>query len=598
MTQLRTPIYYLLLTLAVLLCGIGYPAVAADIEGKPGTVFRLHFDKPLSEEIPKDLLVEAKGGAIIQGGVSGKALRLKQGEHLVLNLSDRITNIEGTIMLWVRPHWRYDDPASHTFLSFTWSGNDQGYFSLSKGWWEPQGEKLSYFILNNRDSAYTVKFIDYKEKGWTHLACTWKSGKPGNLRFYINGFISSENPYYASALRYPSPKIYLGSDQGSLLAKGRWADSDIDELAFSSKALSDEEIFATFKKQGPAVMESPKKIDGKTFETRVILDEGIGWATDTGARKIIARIKQAGFNVYIPCVWHGQGTRYPTTKFPPEKGFTLLPTDPLKRLIDFAHQNNIEVHPWFCVALRQKDFLPEFYGPGSPKNAFDLHRPAFRSFIVDVIVDVAKRYEIDGINLDFIRTMGICTCDFCIQEYHRTFGRNLLYDMAHPGPKGRLQPELQKWQDEAVEDIVRRVKDKIKAIKTKAIISVDGHPLSSPSPEGRQEVKWANDGLVDVIFNMDYFPTPDFENHNVVRNRLKVPSKLIMLVANYQKGKPPHLDTDPPRLVRIIENIRSRWNNGIGVYLYNLLDDNQISALSRGPFHSLARPWRKGKFAE
>ena len=52
-------------------------------------------------------------------------------------------------------------------------------------------------------------------------------------------------------------------------------------------------------------------------ESRVIFDEDMQWATSRAATdRIIATIKKAGFNVYIPCVWYGGSTLYPTRLAP------------------------------------------------------------------------------------------------------------------------------------------------------------------------------------------------------------------------------------------------------------------------------------------
>ncbi|MGQ9687942.1 MAG: LamG-like jellyroll fold domain-containing protein, partial [Desulfobaccales bacterium] len=388
-------------------------------------ILSLHFDQLPSEEVPPGFSLKIQGGSIIPQGVTGQAWRLAAGDFFSLDLKDKINTSEGTVILWVRPRWPNNDEASHTYLSLAWEGDKKGYFALSRGWWEPAGKQRTYFILNNQDYAHVSKPIEYEPDTWTQLACTWKAGNPGYLRLYVNGFRTAQSRYQMKTLLQPASPLYVGSDQGSPLAKNRGAECDLDELALFPTALTDEEIFALFARLKPSPSRTLKKLNGKVLETRAILDEGIGWTTEAGARKTIERIKKAGFNVYVPCVWHGGGTRYPSPKAPAARGFTILTTDPLKRLLDLAHQNGIEVHPWFCVALREGDILPEFYGPGTPDKAFDLHRPEFRAFMVDLILDVVQRYEVDGINLDYIRTMGLCRCEFCQKEYHRTTGRDL-----------------------------------------------------------------------------------------------------------------------------------------------------------------------------
>ena len=102
---------------------------------------------------------------------------------------------------------------------------------------------------------------------------------------------------------------------------------------------------------------------------------------------------------------------------------------------------------------------------------YDMHMPGFRKYIVDIIMDVVKNYDIDGVNLDYIRTGGYCTSSFCQQDYQSKYGRDLLADLAlSPIPQ-----EVRQWVAAAVEAIVQDVHDRVKAIKPHVIISVDGH---------------------------------------------------------------------------------------------------------------------------
>jgi len=85
-------------------------------------------------------------------------------------------------------------------------------------------------------------------------------------------------------------------------------------------------------------------------ESRAILDEGLNWVTKDSAERVCARIARAGFNVFIPCVWHGRGTIWPSKLAPWDshnvraQGF-----DPLANLLQTAERYHIEVHPWFTV---------------------------------------------------------------------------------------------------------------------------------------------------------------------------------------------------------------------------------------------------------
>ena len=195
----------------------------------------------------------------------------------------------------------------------------------------------------------------------------------------------------------------------------------------------------------------------------------------------------------------------------------------------------------------------------TPEDAFDLQRPEFRKFITDLMVDVARRYDVDGINLDYIRTMGICRCEPCKKTYESLTGRNLIDDIALSPAGGNLEPHLQQWVDQAVASIVRDVSGRVRAIKPGICLSVDGHPQSGPNPEGRREIAWANNGLVDLVYNMDYSDPPDWEGYNLMLSRFDDPSKFMELLSNYSMAGGAPLPADAPTVSRNIDRARRRW---------------------------------------
>jgi len=538
------------------------------------------------------MLLDAKGGTQISDGVEGKALSLGPGEYLVLDARQLVSSSEGTIEFWVRPHWTQGDTNSHTFASLGWSDGRGGYFTVTRGWWEPTGSAQSFFIFNNQDSMDIYEQLLYSTSEWTHFACVWKTGAPAYVKFYVNGSLLGElTP--ASLGTYPvSGPFFLGTDTGcSAYSQGRYADSDFDELASFDRALDDGQIMSIYNAQNPNPAHYPQiGPDGFMLETRAIFDEDKGWMTAQGAQETIRRIKAAGFNAYVPCIWHGSGTRYPSALAPPEPGVSFPGDDPLANLIKIAHDNGIKVYPWFTVTLRQLDFFSDFYGPGTPPEAFDLQRPGFRKFIEDLIVDVATRYDIDGINLDYIRAMGLCSCEYCQKAYLSAMGRNLSDDVSQAPSDTDLPPYLQQWVDQCVQALVTDVFSRIKNIKPGLCLSVDDHPLPVPDRQGRQSVKWANSGLVDQVFDMDYTDPPNSENHNLMRAQFNDPTKFVELLSNYYTAGETVLPTSADVVSAKIDRARRRWGDGIGLYLYSMLTDEQVSSLGGKIFNSPARP--------
>ncbi|MGV7224312.1 MAG: family 10 glycosylhydrolase [Nitrospinales bacterium] len=578
--------------------------------------FIAHFNKSITVDRPSGMHLKNRGGRIIPDGVSGGALRLNNDEYIEID-SEIFDSPEGTVLFWVRPHWDYDITASHTFLSHMWADKRKGYFVLSDGWWESGGgAPFTYLIYNNQDYIKTHRVVNYRKGKWTCLAYTWQDDSTSYVKFYVDSYgIRTPKPLVE---RYkPKGKLYIGSDIGAPRSKKRWANFDIDEFLVFTKALNGDEILAIYnnfiyrdysgvpnppmnqeivsvKPGGESDKSQPRDSERVVPRIRSVFDEGTGWATKAGANMTVKRISEAGFNVYIPCVWHGKGTRYFSKKAPLEQGIKKTSPDPLRYLIAVAHENNIEVHPWFTVALRQREFFREFYDTGTPENAFDLHKDEFRNFIVSLIIEVVRNYDIDGINLDYIRTMGICTSDSCIRDYRKKYGRDLLQDMKHRNDLGNLETHLQEWLDRSVEEIVRNVAMQAKKIKPGLIISVDGQALPTEkvlNRQGRHEIRWANKGYVDIIYHMAYGDWPDFDRMLMAQGQLTEREKLVPLLANYRfdakskKVLPRRID-----LVKsAVDKSISLFPHGLGIYWYYSLSNEQVRMLRNGPFNNASQ---------
>src|SRR3569623_672445 len=96
--------------------------------------------------------------------------------------------------------------------------------------------------------------------------------------------------------------------------------------------------------------------NGTLLESRVMLDEDMHWAySPAEADAFLKRIKAAGFYVYIPCIYNGGGSWYPTKLLAPDAKLAARlkqQPDPLAYLLEQAHTMGIEVHPWITETFR------------------------------------------------------------------------------------------------------------------------------------------------------------------------------------------------------------------------------------------------------
>ncbi|HZD12529.1 MAG TPA: family 10 glycosylhydrolase, partial [Candidatus Binatus sp.] len=167
--------------------------------------------------------------------------------------------------------------------------------------------------------------------------------------------------------------------------------------------------------------ETPRDLPSPFTAKRAILDGDIPlWTQKEYVDRALVRIKEAGFNVYMPTVWQGRGTAWPSKYAPWDTKLadrSKKDFDPLRYLIQRAHELGIEVHPWFTLTLRQSEIFPEFALTGMPQKAFDIHNPKFRELMVRLIEEVVTDYDVDGVNLDYVRAVGLCSSATCQEEY-------------------------------------------------------------------------------------------------------------------------------------------------------------------------------------
>ena len=349
----------------------------------------------------------------------------------------------------------------------------------------------------------------------------------------------------------------------------------------------------------------PRVVNGTTAESaaesRAIFDEGLNWASKSSAAIVCERIARAGFNVFMPCVWHGRGTIWPSKLAPWDSHAARIPGfDPLAHLIEVARRFDLEIHPWFTVVRRDREFFQDYYDAGSPDEAFDVHREGFRDFIVSLILEVVRQYPVHGVNLDYIRAGGICLSGSCAADYLAQTGHNLLIDRAKALVPGGASPALIAWQERAVEDIVRRVSAGARALNQKIVISVDavpGHPIDLT--QGRNSMRWADNGLVDVVYMMHYEANPDWAALRRLQQSMQRPEALVVLCGNYEDVTVPVkavVPRDAGKVATLLSEARKfQRGNGLRLYLYSRLSDQQIAELSAQTFGTKASPsWSRG----
>jgi len=146
----------------------------------------------------------------------------------------------------------------------------------------------------------------------------------------------------------------------------------------------------------------------------------------------------------------------------------------------------LKLHPDWGLVDRQ----------GKRRNIADLHSAEFRAAFIAYLADLTRRYNLDGVSLDFIRCVEQCVCERCQAAYKAKTGGDLLRDAATPPFPLRYV----EWQEGAVSEMVRGVREALNGVRPGLKLSTWGHDAPADRMscyQGRRPDVWLNNGWID-----------------------------------------------------------------------------------------------------
>ena len=272
----------------------------------------------------------------------------------------------------------------------------------------------------------------------------------------------------------------------------------------------------------------------------VWLDRGtiVRAGSKAGLAQIFDRLAQAGINtVFFETVNAGY-TIYPS-QVAKEQNPLTRGWDPLADAVKLAHERDMELHAWvwtFAAGNQRHNQIInvnlDYPGPvlaahpdwanydnlgnmipvGQTKPFFDPANPEVRQYLLKLYEEIVTRYDVDGLQLDYIRY------PFQDPSAGRTYGygkaaRAQFQQLTGVDPINisPSQPDLwQKWttfRTEQVDSFVAQVSQQLRQKRPNLILSVAVFPL--PELERIQKIQqnweiWARRGDVDLIVPMTY----------------------------------------------------------------------------------------------
>ncbi|BAY37522.1 hypothetical protein NIES2111_18610 [Nostoc sp. NIES-2111] len=235
-------------------------------------------------------------------------------------------------------------------------------------------------------------------------------------------------------------------------------------------------------------------------------------------KKSLQRLDELNFNTVYPAVWNWGYTLYPSKVAAKVIGRALDPTpglqgrDMLKEIVTEGHKQGLTVIPWFefgfmapadsLLAKNRPQWLTS-RSNGSRIVKEGIHdrvwlnpfRPEVQQFIQDLIVEIVRNYDIDGIQFD--DHFGLPS------ELGYDAYTVALYKKEHRGQapsKNPRDPEWVRWRASKITNFMQRVFKAIKATKRDCLVSVAPNPQRFSYEYFLADwQKWERMGLIEEL---------------------------------------------------------------------------------------------------
>jgi uncharacterized lipoprotein YddW (UPF0748 family) len=357
------------------------------------------------------------------------------------------------------------------------------------------------------------------------------------------------------------------------------------------------------------IIKKSNQISLQTTESKPIqmrafwLDSGTLARTDgrKGVEKLLDSAAAANFNLIFPETFYKGISLIPDNElFTQDPRFKSWQEDPLQVLIEEASKRNMEVHPWVWVFNentagspgRILTEYPEWANKNIKGEVVSYHnstwlspaRDDVRDYLQQRYIYLVENYELDGINLDYIRFP---------EEYRGSFGYDQL-SVQKFKEKYELDPfqiksgssEFSLWnqyRENLVTEMVRETTEKLRRIDPGLLISADVIP-------GRDEARyralqnwsyWLREGYLDFVLPMTYTENLFSELSSwIEEDRAQISDPLYAGVSVFK------LTSD--QMINQIEEINQINPNGLSLFAAAHLTESDYQTLTQGVFSTPA----------
>ncbi|MDO8588624.1 MAG: family 10 glycosylhydrolase [Armatimonadota bacterium] len=252
-----------------------------------------------------------------------------------------------------------------------------------------------------------------------------------------------------------------------------------------------------------------------------------GFLTPEEADATVAAAKAANINALFIQVRKVGDAYYDSAYEPRATNIGVQEYDPLAYVIERAHREGIEVHAWVNalrvqlgsrsnsdprhVCNRRPEWLTRDVN-GRVKSSDGLYldpgAPGVQDYTAQIVLDILRKYNVDGIHLDYLRYPGgeWGYNSAAVARFNSRYGRS--------GSPSADDPRWSAWRREQVTSLARRIYREVNAarpeVKLTAAAICWGEPYDSfeRTDAYRQAFqdwpKWMREGIVDAVVPMNY----------------------------------------------------------------------------------------------
>ncbi len=241
-----------------------------------------------------------------------------------------------------------------------------------------------------------------------------------------------------------------------------------------------------------------------------------------------------GFNMVLPNMLWGGLAHYASDVLPRSRTFAEH-GDQIAQCVAAAKKYGIEVHVWkvnYNLSTAPRDFTErmrraqrtQVSAQGEPVHWLCPSHPENLKLELESMLEVARKYEVDGLHFDYIRYPDgdACYCDGCRQRFEKERGEKVAQ---WPGDcyRGTLRAAYRDWRCQQITRLVEAVSAEARKIKPGIKISA---AVFSSYPGCRESVgqdwpAWVKAGYVDFLCPMDYTES-DLAFQVLVASQLKL----------------------------------------------------------------------------